>query len=209
MLTLKQKMALLVTEAESWNSITEQGGDNSGQLVEMIQKVVDGKAQKEAWCAAFVWWCLLRTENQIKALNISEPQSVNLMQVDGVQVDGVESGIYRSEWVWEIWNKTPAIFRTEIPVPGSLIVWLRSDGGKLTTNGHIGIVRGLNPVTGTVYTVEGNTGPNRLSGVAGASGGVGAGELVERNGDGVYLKERLSIATGDMQVQGFLNPWLD
>ena len=45
--------------AEACVGIREQGGNNKGPLVELMQKTVDGKAQAEAWCMAFVQSMLL------------------------------------------------------------------------------------------------------------------------------------------------------
>jgi hypothetical protein len=65
--------------------------------------------------------------------------------------------------------------------------------GKATSSGHVGIVVGVNS-DGSILTVEGNTSP---------------GDVVQREGDGVWLKQRryLNEPKGTMQVKGFLRVW--
>jgi hypothetical protein len=48
--SIQIKERLLAFEAARWKGITEVGGPNKGQIVEMFQKAVDGKAQGEPWC---------------------------------------------------------------------------------------------------------------------------------------------------------------
>lgn len=100
----------------------------------------------------------------------------------------VRSNLFRSESCMEVWNKTPVLMRRTKPEPGHIIIWRRS--GTLV-QGHTGIVVGI--TSPAVYqTVEGNT-----------SRGFG----IEREGEGVYLKERTMQGTQLFTPLGFLQPF--
>ena len=73
---------LLIFEARRWVGMTEIGGNNRGQVVEMFQRAVDGKASGEPWCAAFVFFCVGMVESMAAALGWVEC-----------------SPLHRSEWV--------------------------------------------------------------------------------------------------------------
>ena len=58
MVSAEIRKRLLVLEASRWIGVSEVGGQNKGQLVEMFQKSADDKASKEPWCLAFVLFCV-------------------------------------------------------------------------------------------------------------------------------------------------------
>jgi hypothetical protein len=100
------------------------------------------------------------------------------------------SKIHRSGHCLTIWNKTPLANRVDPidVVPGDLMLW-RVKGSDA---GHMGIVL-TNGHKGSMSTVEANTSPS---------------VEVERNGDGVYIKNRLIGGYGTAEVLGWLRPWL-
>lgn len=170
---LKEK--LLVHEASRWVGVTEQGGNNKGQIIEMFQATV-GKAVQESWCLSFVQYCL--------------------KQVDGLYGDcklGPNPiGVYpRIEACVPFWKAIPANQRGS-PRPGMLVFWEHTKAGVRTGLGHTGIVVEV-PNDLKVITIEGNTSP--------AAG-------IQREGDGVYRKERPLTDVGDMKLLGFLSIWM-
>lgn len=122
----------LVEVAKRYIGTKESGGDNKGAQVEAFQKAVDGKAQGEAWCMAFVQFCINKVEEETN--------------------ETLKSKIFKSEHCLTVWNKTPVEQRLKVPEPGCLIVW---QFGK-TASGHVGIVTAVGPTK--VDTIEGNTG---------------------------------------------------
>ncbi len=132
---------LLVHEAKRWLRFTEKGGDNKGQVVEMFQKHVDGKAQGEPWCMSFAQFCVSQTDMTIDAImmNSSENRSI----------------IYSSEHCLTVWNKSPKECQFETPKLGSLMIWQHGS----SSSGHVGIVVCVESSGEYVWTVEGNTGP--------------------------------------------------
>lgn len=121
---------VLVHEAQNWIGVVEVGGDNSGPDVERFQKAVDGKANKEAWCAAFVIFCIQQVETKLN----------------------IKSQIYRSELAQDLWFKSPNSLKITEPEPGCVIIWKHGD----TVLGHAGIVEIVRP-DGMLVTIEGNT----------------------------------------------------
>lgn len=130
---------LLLNEANSWIG-TKESPTNKGQLVELFQKVVDGKAQGEAWCMAFVQWCVRRAYKQFA---IAHPH------VSGY----LDNVLFASEHCLTVWHKTPALARTTNPYPGCIVIWQHGD----TSSGHTGIVVAMLPGD-KMATIEGNTG---------------------------------------------------
>ena len=47
------KERLLIHEAKRWVGVTEVGGNNRGQVVEIFQKAVGGVANGQPWCMDF------------------------------------------------------------------------------------------------------------------------------------------------------------
>jgi len=169
----------LAAVAKTHIGITEQGGDNRGQMVERFQKAVDGRAMSEAWCLAFVWHCIY--------------QAQYLLQEIMMQTFAILPRTYPTEHVQTMWRKSPKIQRIYEPAPGALFIWGHYKFGKATGAGHLGIIT---QVLGNneVKTVEGNTGkPN--------------GEVI-RDGDGVYEKVRnINYSYGSMRPTGMLSVW--
>lgn len=173
----QKRCELLVAEAKRWIGVSEKGGDNKGPEVEMFQRAVDGKAQGEAWCLAFVQFCVKRVD---------------------AEAETIMGGPNLPDWLWQtehcmtLWNNMPVGSKLkEPPHPGCLIVWQYWKDGKPTPQGHVGIITEIVDLN-TIKTIEGNTGP-----------GLG----VEREGDGVYEKRRSLTGGGSMKVKGFLMAW--
>lgn len=121
----------LIEIARRFVGVHEDEQDNTGEMVERFQKEVDGKAQGEPWCMAFVQFCVAETTRKT----------------------GIRSNLYRSESCMETWNKSPVLMRRTKPEPGNIIIWRRSGTVVL---GHAGIVVGIS--SPAVYqTIEGNT----------------------------------------------------
>jgi hypothetical protein len=101
---------------------------------------------------------------------------------------GKKSPIYVSEHCLSVWNKTKEEQRVKLtPLPGAIIIWQH---GK-SMSGHVGIVRGCDEKL--VLTVEGNTSSDNTK--------------VQREGDGVYFKNRSKFSQGSMKVLGYLKPF--
>lgn len=122
----------LVEIAKKYIGTKEEGGDNKGKQIEEFQKAVDGKAQGEAWCMAFVQFCIKEVEKLSGGL--------------------IKSEIFKSEHCMTVWNNTPKEQRLTTPEVGCLILWQFAG----TSNGHVGIVTNVGPTR--VDTIEGNTG---------------------------------------------------
>jgi hypothetical protein len=173
------KQSLLVHEARRWLDFTEQGGENKGQIVEMFQKAVDGKAWGEPWCMSFVQFCLDQVDKTARALTF-DSRNYAIASLDS-------HVLYKTEHCATCWNKTNKVARRESPSPGDVVIWKSRFG----SNGHTGIV--VNVFSdGSFETIEGNTSP----GITGS----------QRDGDGVFLKKR-SGGIGSLKLLGFLNPW--
>lgn len=132
---------ILVFEVNRWVGVTEVGGDNKGQIVEMFQKSVDGKASGEAWCMSFIQFCLKKADELFDEITLSS---------------NVPCGTFKSESVLQVWNNTPAEHRCQ-PHPGALMLWQFYKDGKPTGLGHAELVVGA-VANGSVPTVGGNTG---------------------------------------------------
>lgn len=129
---IQKLLEATVSKATEYIGTIESGGDNSGPLVELFQKAVDGKAQKESWCLSFVQYVL-------KSVSAS-------------------SKLYPTEHCMTAWNKTPVACRLLSPVPGCVVIWQYYDKrGKPTAAGHCGIVTRVHP--DGFDSIEGNTGP--------------------------------------------------
>jgi hypothetical protein len=155
----------LVQFAQGYLGVTEATGRNDGPYVEMFQQWTDGVAQGESWCMAFVQFCVGNVAQQY----------------------GFPAQLFASEHCLTVWNNSQrlAIYP---PYPGSVVIWQRPG----TTNGHTGIVTGVDLDNGVFTTIEGNT-----------SGGGG----LESNGDGVYQKVRSFQGDGNFSLVGFLDPF--
>jgi hypothetical protein len=112
----------------------KESGPNRGELVEEFQKAVDGVAQGEPWCAAFVCWLIKRVED----------------------IYSIKSQFAFSEAVWEIWKRNKAKKVILVPKPGCFVCFARPGGG------HIEVVEKVErsvPMKGAfvLHTIGGNT----------------------------------------------------
>lgn len=106
-------------------------GRNKGSDVERFQEVAGlGKGGGFAWCAAFVYWILIRVEINPDLL----PRIGKCAAVRN----------------WASWAEQKGR-RRDIPKRGRLFYWLNENG-----TGHIGICLGIS-VMGVFRTIEGNT----------------------------------------------------
>ena len=153
----------LVEFARQFIGTKEEGGDNKGSLVELFQKALDGKAAGEAWCMAFVQYCVLEVERLTKT----------------------KSKIFKSEHCLTVWNKSPKELRLEKPEVGCLVIWQYGD----TINGHVGIVTKVNK--NTIETIEGNTGTG--AGVVREGDGVYARKRSKFGSDKMQIKGYLKV----------------
>lgn len=160
---------MLCETAATYVGVREEGGYNKGKMVEEFQRAVDGKAEGESWCMAFVQYCLKKVDAS----------------------GGAASWIFKTEHCLTCWNKTPKEARLTKPEVGSIVIWNHYQNGKPTTAGHTGIVEKIVDAN-TMITIEGNT---------------GAGDGINREGDGVYRRKRLIGNSGSFVVLGFLKPW--
>lgn len=104
-------------------------GKNRGKMVEHFQKTVDGKAEQEPWCAAFVCTILYEVSQDL--------------EIDHLQF---------SEHCQTMWRKNK-LYQRKDPQPGFISVWAVSGSSK----GHVGICETGFDKDGFYYTVEGNT----------------------------------------------------
>lgn len=105
---------------------------------------------------------------------------------------GEKSPLSLSEHVLTLWHRNVAQQRSS-PMPGFLVVWRHGDG----PSGHIGLVESVTPPKerkpGRLHTIEGNTGSDD--------------KTIQREGDGVFRKERSLTKSGSMTLVGYLDPW--
>lgn len=173
------KTALLSFEAKRWIGVLEEG-ENSGQLIQIFQRSVDGQANKESWCMAFAQYCIKMADRAFAVLFPDEPAG--------------ESVIFRSEHCLTTWNRSPEL-QTSTPVKGSLCIWQKFNGSAATSSGHVGVVTDVHG-DGTISVVEGNTSSSN--------------KAIEREGDGVYLKRYTvgKMDRGALMLKGFLRVWM-
>ena len=135
--------AAALTVARSCLGKGEEGGNNSGEFVEMLhQKRFDGNDDDDgAWCAAFMSHCFEEASEQL----------------------GEEMPFLRSGGAKRLFKNACAAGRLiesgqeaieRSVMPGDLVCWHRGDPSSWT--GHIGIVERVEP--GVFWTIEGNVG---------------------------------------------------
>lgn len=125
----KDARTLFRLAAEACVGIREQGGNNKGPMVVLIQETI-GSANKEAWCMSFMQTCVAYAELKT----------------------GVKSPLAASEHCLTVWAKTPKAQRVKIsPLPGAIAIWQHGS----SQNGHTGVVTGADEKNFTA--VEGNT----------------------------------------------------
>lgn len=109
----------------------KESGNNQGVFVELVQKTVDNKASKEAWCMAFMQSCIAYVEKKL----------------------GVVSPLKSSEHCLTVWRETPKAQRVKsVPAFAAIIIWQHGDSEA----GHTGIMTEWKDKK--METVEGNTG---------------------------------------------------
>lgn len=129
-----EALAQLCEIAQQYVGVTEKGGDNQGPVVEQFQKALDGKAEREPWCAGFVGFCVKKAETR------------SILKTD----------IKLREHVMTMWNLTPKKFRTQTPKPGYVAVWNYVG----TASGHCGIITDV--TDHRIWVIEGNTNPDNV-----------------------------------------------
>lgn len=119
----------------------------------------------------------------------NEPWCLSFIQSVIAYVEGrlgVKSPLTATEHVLNLWNSSPLICRTNSPQKGHLILWKL----KNTTSGHCGIITDISETHFT--TIEGNTSD---------------AYSINREGDGVYLKQRPKEGMGHFITLGVLCPF--
>lgn len=119
---------LLVDSAIACIGIKEDGPDNHGPMVEVLQCCV-GLPQGQPWCVSFVQSCVSYVEAK----------------------KGILSPLPAYESVLELWYKGHNICSVSKPQPGDIILWQMGD----TPHGHCGIIISLD--VDHYRTIEGNT----------------------------------------------------
>jgi hypothetical protein len=130
-LAIKEKDArsVFVYAAEACVGIREEGGNNKGPLVELIQETLGG-AGAEAWCMSAVQTWLAYAE--VKT--------------------GVKSPIHASEHCLTVFKNTPESQRVKkFPARGAIIIWQHGS----TSNGHTGVFLEAQD-DGGMRAIEGN-----------------------------------------------------
>lgn len=126
----------------------------------------------------------------VDGLDSGEPWCMGFVQYCIKQVESkskVKSNIFRSERCLSVWDKSEKTMRRTDPGVGFIVIWKRR--GK--DAGHTGIVTGIRSPE-VFLTVEGNT-----------TNGLG----IEREGDGVYPKDRRMDGNALFELKGFLCPF--
>lgn len=142
-MSLDLKYRMLCYEASRWVGMTEVGGDNKGQVVELFQKVIGG-ANREAWCLSFVMYCIKSVDD-----------CYNFCRM-GLYPD---SPLKKTESTIDLWNSSSPLSKVN-PSAGKIVIWEHySSKGMRTGLGHAGIVIGFD-TDGALLTIEGNTSPS-------------------------------------------------
>lgn len=102
-----------------------------------------------------------------------------------------KSLIFPSEHCLTVWTKSPRECRVKtFPLRGAIVIWQKGN----SLNGHTGMFVEQYQ-KGRMRCVEGNTEAGKL------------GNLIVREGGGVYLTERSMKSTPSMNLLGFLKPF--
>jgi hypothetical protein len=127
----KDARSLFVYAAEACVGIREEGGNNRGPMVKLIQETLGG-ADNEAWCMSFVQTCIAYAEHKT----------------------GINSPLYPSEHCLTVWAKTPKTSRVKIfPARGAVIIWQHGT----SQSGHTGLFISAPEGQKIMRTVEGNS----------------------------------------------------
>jgi CHAP domain len=125
----KDARSLMVYAAEACVGIREEGGNNRGPMVKLIQETIGG-ADGEAWCMSFVQTCIAYAE--VKT--------------------GVKSPLPAGEHCMTVFNEAPKSSRVKtFPARGAVIIWKHGKGPA----GHTGFF--LEADGNQMKTIEGNT----------------------------------------------------
>lgn len=120
---------LVLSAAMALLGVHEDGGNNRGQLVELIQSTV-GKAEGEPWCMALVQSVIAYAEEE----------------------SGIRSKMPVTEHCLTAWQAAPVEMRVKEPAPGDIVLWQTGD----TSKGHCGVI--VSVTEDFLMTIEGNTG---------------------------------------------------
>lgn len=105
---------LMTIAAKPFVDVSEHG-ENKGEIIEMLQKTVDGKAQGEPYCLAFVMTVLAFVEKKLNMVSM----------------------LKSTEGCLDLWNTTsPHLKTTRFPLPGYIAIWQHGN----TSKGHAGLV---------------------------------------------------------------------
>lgn len=133
------KKRFFAHEAQRWVGVKEVGGDNSGQLIEMFQRSVDGKAQREAWCLSFLFFCIQEVDKATNAILLQSTKPTELKPT--------------KHCMTLLRNSQKQLLKT--PEVGSIMLWEFIRNGKSTDTGHAEVV--IEVHKDHVVTVGGNT----------------------------------------------------
>lgn len=151
----------------------------NNEIVNNMRKAVDGVAAGEPWCACFVQYLAKRVDDWFAELGLAPEATIlnTLPQTESTQ---------------SMWHRALAAARSDWPKVGSVVVWRLKENESL---GHCGIVVAISDVA--ITTVEGNT---SFAGAAGAT-------EIERNGHGVWQKNRPNGAIPGFDRLGYIDVW--
>lgn len=125
----KDARTLFRLSMQSLIGVREIGGNNQGEMVELIQSTIGG-AGKEPWCMAAVQSCIAYAEEKTKLV----------------------SPIIASEHCLTVWNDSPKEQRVKsFPLGGAIVIWRHGT----TSNGHTGCLESTDGII--MHTYEGNT----------------------------------------------------
>jgi hypothetical protein len=125
----KNARALMLCAAQACVGIREEGGNNRGPLVTLIQETVGGP-DHVAWCMSFVQTCIAYAELKT----------------------GVKSPIPAGEHCLTIWQTSPKEQRVKLlPLAGAIVIYQHGH----SSSGHTGLVESTDG--NTVWNYEGNT----------------------------------------------------
>lgn len=114
---------------EACVGIREEGGNNHGPLISLIQETV-GNAEYEPWCLSLQMTCLAYAERKI----------------------GIISPIPAGEHCLSVFQETPKKYHVKkIPAPGAIIIWQHGN----TSSGHAGCLTEY--MGAKMKTIEGNS----------------------------------------------------
>lgn len=144
----KWPTALLVRAAIACIGIREEGGNNKGPFVKLIQSTI-GAAENEPWCMSLVQTLVAYAELKT----------------------GIKSPLYPSESCAEVFEYHPKNLIRMVPAMGLIAVWGKYGLLNKYKGGHTGIVRTDSEDPRYFKAVEGNTDPGDHTGPVEREGG--------------------------------------